>query len=253
MTCRGDVCSEVRAQLVAFAEELQHSRPNMAPVYNLIQRWVDEVEALPGDDLPALRREAAEAAEALCDASMRAVDQAAANALPLIGDDAVIISLSFSSTVMATLRQVRSERVEVILGESRPGMEGREQARAIANMGFRVTFITDAQLGLFSGRATIALVGADAVLADGSVVNKAGTYLLALAARDRGIPFCSCFESFKYAPFHARSFELEELPVADIEPPKHPQIEAKNVLFDITPARLVDHWITEAGIRSDPH
>lgn len=250
-TCEGDAADTVRPRLLSFAEELQYARPSMAPVYNLVQRWSDAVDRLETNDLDALRRQSAEAAEALCDASISALGEAATHAAGLLDDDSVVVTHSFSSTVREVFNLVsvrRQQRARVIVSESRPGMEGRDQARFLAGMGTEVTYITDAELGLFSGKATLALVGADTILADGSVVNKVGTYLLALAARDHGIPFYACCESFKHVPFHAAGFELDEMPCAELDAPRHANITARNVIFDITPARLVTGWITESGV-----
>lgn len=246
-TCGADDTAGLRAQLLAFAEDLQFARPSMAPVYNLVQRWADRIERLDDGDLDGFRRQAAEVAQELSETSIRAVEEAARAASAMITDDAVVITHSFSSTVREAFQQMRAERVKVIVSESRPGMEGRDQARYLAGMGIDVTFISDAQVGLFSGHATMALTGADTVLKDGSVVNKAGTYLLALAARDHDIPFYVCCESFKHAPFHPRGFELDEMPPGELEAPRHSRITARNVFFDITPARLVDAWITDQG------
>jgi len=251
-----DICSAgdidgLRARLLEFAEELQFARPSMAPVYNLVQRWADQVERLEADDVATFRQHAATAAQELSDASIHALEQAAGAAAGLITEGSVVITHSFSSTVRDAFRQLQGRTARAIVSESRPGMEGRDQARYLAGMDVDVTFITDAQLGLFSGHASLALVGADTVLADGSVVNKAGTYLLALAARDHGVPFYVCCESFKHAPFHPRGFELDEMSAHELEAPRHKRITARNVLFDITPAKLVDGWITEKGVHAN--
>jgi len=250
-TAGSEEAAGLRAQLLEFAEELQFARPSMAPVYNLVQRWADRVERLPGDDIEGVRRGAGEIAQALSDESIAAVDLAARATAEAIPERAVVITHSLSSTVQATFRALRHHDVGVIVTESRPGMEGREQARVIAGLGFDVTFVTDAQMALFAGRASLALVGADTVLADGSVVNKAGTYLLALAARAHGIPFRVCCESFKHAPFYPGGFELEEKSAAELQAPRHARIHPRNVYFDITPAALVDAWITDRGIRQN--
>lgn len=252
-SCAGNDITDARARLLAFAEELQYARPSMAPLYNLVQRWSDQVERLRGDDLDAFRRAAAEAAEALCDASITAVVDAAGHAATLLDEHSVVITHSLSSTVLEVFKQIHARQrhpLRAIVSESRPGMEGRDQARALAGIGTAVTYITDAELGLFSGKATLALVGADTVLADGSVVNKVGTYLLAMAARDHGIPFYVCCESFKHVPFHAAGFELDEMPPGELDAPRHANITPRNVFFDITPARLVTGWVTETGIRA---
>ena len=65
-------------------------------------------------------------------------------------------------------------------------------AQTLAAAGMRVTLLTDAEAGLFIPECAAVVVGADSILADGAVVNKAGTYLLALAAhanRPQRVPF----------------------------------------------------------------
>ena len=105
---------------------------------------------------------------------------------------------------------------------------------------------------MFVQRADVALVGADTIAADGSVINKAGTYLLALAARDRGVPFYVCFESFKRSGFPASDAVLEKHDLSELDPPQLPHIKTHNVYFDITPPNLVTAWITEHGIAREP-
>lgn len=247
-------CSEedpdtLQEALLAFAEELQFARPSMAPIHNLVQRWIDRVEVLPARDMERMRRDAAGIAQQLSDASVRAVSDASQRAADLIGPDAVILTHSMSSTVQEAFRALGGRGVRAIVTESRPGLEGRNQALHLDHYGIPVTFITDAQLGHFSQFATLALTGADTLLADGSLVNKAGTYLLALAARDRGIPFYVCCESFKQSTYAADRFELESLDPAELDAPRGRHITPENIYFDITPARLIDAWITEDDVR----
>ena len=71
-------------------------------------------------------------------------------------------------------------------------------------------------------RADAVLVGADALLADGTLVNKAGTYLLALAAKDQNVPFWVCAESFKCTNTPADAFALEERSGSELGPPPVP-------------------------------
>lgn len=248
-SCAAERPAELRRALLDCAEELQYARPNMAPIFNLVQRWVDRVEQLDTGDTDAFRRDAARVAEELADASIRAVDEVADRAARLIGDGAVIATHSMSSTVQAAFRALAARGVQAIVTESRPGLEGRNQAQQLDHSGVPVTYITDAQMGHFVRRATVVLVGADMLLADGSLVNKAGTYLLALAARDNGVPFYVCCESFKQVPYGSAGFTLEELDPAELDAPRGRHITPHNVYFDITPARLVDAWITEDGVR----
>lgn len=248
-SCSIDTPEALQATLLEFAEELQYARPNMAPIHNLVERWADRVAALEPASVDALRRDAATIAQELSDGSIEAVSSAAGEAARLIGPGTTIITHSLSSTVLETFRALAPADVGAIVTESRPGLEGRNQARHLNRAKIPVRFITDAQLGHFCRIADVALVGADTLLGDGALVNKAGTYLLALAARDCGIPFYVCCESFKQVPFGAASFELESVNPSELDAPRGACITPFNVYFDITPARLIDAWIDEDGAR----
>lgn len=241
--------TNLRRLLIDFAEQLQYARPSMAPIYNMLQRWVDRLDESRTKDVDELRREAAALAQTLADQSLQAVERAAGRAAELIGADATIITHSLSSTVTETFRQLAGRGVKAIVTEGRPGFEGRQQALHLDQAGIPVTLITDAQMGHFVQYASVVLVGADTLLSDGSVVNKMGTSLLALAARERKVPFYVCCESFKEIPFSARTVELEEADPLEIDAPRGRQITPANVYFDITPAGLVTAWITDEEVR----
>lgn len=239
----------LRAELDSFAAQLQRARPSMVPIEHLVERWRREVEALPDGELAETRAAMVERAQALVTDSQRAVAAVGRRAAALVPSNATVITHSLSSTVLEVLGQLSGRGVTVIFSEARPRLEGHRFAQWLSASGLRGELVTDAQLGHHMARAGVALVGADAVLADGAVVNKAGSYLLALAARDCHVPFYVCCESFKRTRRTAADFELEELDRAELGAPELEGIEPRNVYFDITPARLIDAWVDEAGVR----
>ncbi len=241
--------AELRERLSVLVAELAKTRPSMAPIKNLLRRWED-CAAIDADmDLTTARRVAVERAEALIDASRRAVVDCAAHAARSLGSGRTVITHSLSSTVLEVCRSLKDDGLRVIVTESRPLEEGRQLAERLSIWNVPTLYITDAQMGLFVARADTALVGADSVLADGSVVNKAGTSLLALAAREQGVPFYVCCESFKWREAGEPPPELEEMAPAELGVPAWPGVTVRNVYFDITPARLVSVWIDETGVR----
>lgn len=240
----------VRRQLVRFAQELQGIRPTMAVITNLIGEWIDAVERLPAGDASTLCDDIESISTTLILASESAVSSAAAHAAELIGTGKTVITHSLSSTVVAVFECLVGD-VKAIVTESRPPSEGRRLAAKLSELGIETGFISDQQMGVFVKHADIALVGADAIAGDGSVINKAGTYLLALAARDQGIPFYVCFESFKHSELSPADIVREEHDAAEIDPPKLAHVKAHNIYFDITPPNLVSAWINENGIRRE--
>ncbi|NJE31113.1 translation initiation factor IF-2B subunit alpha [Thermococcus sp. 18S1] len=167
----------------------------------------------------------------------------------LIDENEVVITHSFSSAVLEIFKVARrkGKHFRVILTESAPDYEGIALARELDSLGVPFEVITDAQLGLFAKKATLALVGADNVTRDGAVVNKAGTYPLALSCHDNHVPFYVAAESFKLHP------ELTSEEVEIVERPYARQgYRVRNFLFDVTPWRYVRGIITEFGILVPP-
>jgi translation initiation factor 2B subunit (eIF-2B alpha/beta/delta family) len=184
-----------------------------------------------------VRERAAEAAEAALDAD----DAAAALAGERCG--ASVATLSRSGTVLAALRATEPA---VLIGESRPACEGTEIAAELADDGLDVTLTTDAALAgeLAARDPDTVLVGADAVLADGSVVNKIGTRGLALAAARESVPVYVAAAVDKVRPdeeMHGESGSAADL--YDGEAP----VTVTNPVFDRTPADLVSAVLTERG------
>jgi methylthioribose-1-phosphate isomerase len=128
------------------------------------------------------------------------------------------------------------------------------------------TIIADNTGGILMqrGEVDMCIVGTDRTLSSGDVCNKVGTYLKALAAYDNKIPFYVALPSStidwdiknaKDIPIEERnSDELSHIEGIDenneikkvlIYPNKS---KAKNLAFDITPAKYVTGLITEKGI-----
>ncbi|MCB1856872.1 MAG: translation initiation factor eIF-2B [Gammaproteobacteria bacterium] len=243
---------ELITYLNLAADQLAHTRPSMAPVWNLLQQWRNSLGTLAKHDLEFARATAITAAHSLEELSIHASRAAARNAARMIEPNSTIITHSLSSTVVEVFRQLKGRGIRVIVSESRPLYEGRNLATLLSGMKIPVTLITDAQIGIFCREAAVALTGADCILEDGAVVNKAGTYLLALASRDQRVPFYVCYESFKQRLPDMESFTLESMDPEELGTPKPSAISVKNVYFDITPRTLVDGWITEQGAKVIP-
>jgi translation initiation factor 2B subunit (eIF-2B alpha/beta/delta family) len=244
-------CKDVeslKSLLASRAEELAGQRPSMAPLANLLNQWQQRIAVLDTDRLEDARWRAAEWAMELSQQSRNALHESAAHARALIGESKTIITHSLSSTVLEVFHQLKESGVRAIITESRPLYVGHRLAEKLSGWAIPTTMITDAQMGLFVRRADFALVGADSLLADGSVINYAGTYLLALAAHDQGVPFYVCCESFKSRSPDMGEPELEKMSAAELGAPDYEHVTGVNIYFDITPAWLVTGWITERGI-----
>lgn len=146
----------------------------------------------------------------------------------------------------------------VYVDETRPLLQGsRLTAWELARQGIAHTVVADAAgpSVIARGLVTAVVVGADRIAANGDVVNKIGTYPLALAAQRAGIPLVvAAPESTIDAntptgadvPIEVRDeAELTRIGERQIAPAG---TTALNLAFDVTPADLVSAIVTEARV-----
>ncbi len=232
------------------ARELGRARPSMASLLHAAGTMLADWMEAGGEGSGRAGREAVLQAATRWRAKREADASVIADHAAEILSGAVI-TLSCSSTVLRALRACweRGVLTGAIVAESRPGFEGRRTASALAEAGIPVALITDAAMGVFVSTAQAAVVGADSILPSGHLVNKAGTNLLALAARRARIPFYVLAETHKVLPAGlAAPFSLEEKDPSEVLPEPIPGVAVRNVYFDITTARYVTGYITERGL-----
>ena len=146
----------------------------------------------------------------------------------------------------------------VVVDETRPLLQGaRITATELAALGIAHRVIVDgAGPSIIAGGLVDAVVvGADRIAANGDVVNKIGTYPLALAAARAGRPFVvaapestvdTTVATGAAVPVEQRAAgEVLTMAGRRIAPP---QSQAWNPAFDVTPADLVTAIVTERRV-----
>lgn len=227
-------------------QTLAQARPSMAALASAVGRVLI---AQSGPD--AMAHEA----ERLLHEYDTATTRIAEYAKPLL--HGTIMTCSISGTVIDVLAANSSTIERVITLEGRPRYEGREMAQTLQQKGFAVTLITDAQADIFMPLCDSVVVGADSILANGDVLNKAGTALLAWSAQGHSVPFYVLCETLKISSqqwqegvehWHTNLALLEEKEAAEVL--EHPieGVTVRNFYFDRTQHTLVAKVITEQGV-----
>lgn len=160
-----------------------------------------------------------------------------------------------SSTVEKVLTTARQKgfRFQVINTETRPLFQGRITATHLLKAGIPVTMIVDSAGTFFLSaefpqKIGFLILGADAILEDGSVMNKIGSYGLSLVAKKNHIPVYIAASLLKYYP-HPK-IEIEERPGKEVWPHAPRQLKIINLAFDRVPVQHIKGFITEAGVIS---
>ncbi len=154
------------------------------------------------------------------------------------------------------------KKIKVIATETRPYFQGaRLTVWELYQEGIPVELIPDNNVGFLASNKGInkVITGADRIALNGDTANKAGTFMIALAAHQFRIPFLvaapvSTFdpniENGTYIPIEERDgdevkyLRKQLLTVRDVK--------ARYYSFDITPAKLITNFITEKGIIERP-
>ncbi len=236
---------EQMRQIRQSGRALAQARPAMAALASAVGRILnteDGPEAI------------AQAADQLLHDYDTATERIAEHARPYLSGR--LLTCSLSGTVLDVLKANRQQIEQIVVLEGRPRYEGREMAREFAAAGFPVTLLTDAQADIFIPQCRAVVVGADSILANGDVLNKAGTALMAWSARGRNIPFYVLCETLKISaqdwPQESGETLLEEKEAQEVLEQPIPGVTARNFYFDHTPHFLVSRVITERGILNTP-
>lgn len=225
--------------MVSAKESIDKVHSGMGMVRNanalLFSSWENDPGELPGK-VEGLKRRIADE-----------VSSASRSASSLFHGTITLATISSSSAVRSAIEQNMNYISQVYILESRPGLEGTLLGEHLAQAGVECTVLTDASVQYAAGHSDIILTGSDSVLGDGSLIHKAGTYPLFLAAREYSVPAYAITNELKFE----RQFTMENYPEFMRRDPSEittARVAALNIYFDITPAALVTGYITGNGI-----
>lgn len=192
---------DLLADLQAAANTLRAARPtavNLAWALDRVMRVAYSVNGNADDVRAAMLNEAQKIADEDVEINKRMAEHGAA----LINDgDTVIHHCNTGAlatvdwgTALGVIRTAHEQgkRIHVLVDETRPRLQGaRLTAWELEQYGIPYEIISDNMAGYFlkAGKVQKCFVGSDRTAANGDVANKIGTYMLALAAFDNGVPF----------------------------------------------------------------
>jgi len=244
---RSVTLEDFRQELLEVGYALIHAHPAMAPLVNLVNTLLWNIDA--SRSLQAMQRTVVDVAMSFKHQIHIREAAIAELVLTLIPEKARIVTISRSTTVQAALRHAQhaGRRFSVVCAEGRPGYEGRTMASELNEYGVAVTVVIDALAISMAAEADLVLVGSDHVR-DNELVNKVGTYGLALAAQASNVPMYALCGSSKFLPPGYHLPHQVKCPPEQVwnEPPS--QVKVQNLYFDHTPLSYLAGIVTEKGV-----
>ncbi len=242
-----------------FMEELNEARDTLfatrstEPLMRNAVRWIiSQVENSGKEKVGAL-------AEVVISSSSRFLEdlEVSKECIAKIGakrirDGMVVFTHCHSSTVTHILRKAKEQgkKFEVICTETRPVFQGRITAQELLSLDIKTTFIVDSAARSFMRNVDLVIVGADAITAEGNVINKIGTGTIALLAQEARKPFYVVAELLKFDPatLCGDYSQIEERNPNEVWKNSPEKLVIRNPAFDVTKRDFIHGVVCEEGI-----
>ncbi|MEM3722750.1 MAG: S-methyl-5-thioribose-1-phosphate isomerase [Candidatus Bathyarchaeia archaeon] len=252
-------------ELEVAAEKLRRTRPTGVNLFWAVDRILSKAYAFNGG-ARGLAAMVVEEAKRMADEDVKANRAMGKHGAKLLENGDVVLTHCNAGalatvdygTALGVVRAAveQGKKISVIATETRPKLQGaRLTAYELKRDGIPVTLISDTMVGyvMYKRMVNKVIVGADRIVRD-AVVNKIGTYQIAVLAKEHGIPF--------YVAAPKSTFDLTrtsaEVAIEERSPEEVLYIGKKriapegvavfNPAFDITPLKYVTAVICEDGI-----
>jgi len=245
-----DQYRNIKEEIISLSKQIINTRPSMATLINTIGYFIHDLENINKKILSKRlnrfnfdRQKRIESLESVFHTFLKRNTK-----FPL-----KIMLISYSSTIINLLLKNKEFNIEIFVLESRPLLEGRKTAEILSEY-FKTHLIIDAGMGKFIDQIDLILIGIDSILKDGSIINKIGTYPLAVLANVENINVYAVADSYKYnlrshfdQPIMIEAKSTTEIYNKEI---KNEFLEVHNYYFDITGSKYITGIISNYGILS---
>lgn len=259
--CRGRTQAEQLVYLKAAADIIANARPTTARRMRLIcDECLKTAELALSSGTSDVSNAIVQRAIELNDIRYNRIARVAKNLTAQFPNNGTVMTHCFAETIIGMmLRECREQgkNIRLFCPETRPYFQGaRLTASCCHDMGFDVTVISDNMPAFVMEREGVDVftTAADAICCDGYVVNKVGTYQLAIVSKYMKIPYfvtgapdrCHPTVDTVHIEMRDPEFTLQAMGVrtaADGVKGYYPS-------FDITPPHLVSAVMTDRGVYS---
>jgi len=253
------------SELENAAKTIKSTRPTAVNLFWAADRILSKARGFSGK-ADALKAFVVQEAQRIADEDAEANHAIGKNGAELIKDGDVVLTHCNAGelatveygTALGVIRAAwqQGKKITVIATETRPLLQGaRLTAYELKRDGIPVTLITDNMVGyvMQKGLVNRVVVGADRIVQD-AVVNKIGTFTVAVLAKEHGVPFYVAAPKSTFdLKRKATDVIIEERNPAEVTHIGGQQIAASGVsvlnpAFDITPLKYVSAIICESGV-----
>lgn len=243
-------------KVFAMCKKISKARPTEPALRNAIAHFLIKLERSDEENVELLKKEARRIINYYLEGLKDIHEKVAEIAARRIPNNSKILTHCHSATVEQTLKKAfdLGKKFEVVATETRPLFQGHITARNLAKYGIRVTLIVDSAMRHFMKECNLCLIGADVIAANGAVINKIGSSVLATVAKELNKKLIVVSGLYKFDPLTIEGFlePIEERDPREITGGKRfpGRVKVRNVAFDAISPDKIDMIITEVGVLS---
>jgi methylthioribose-1-phosphate isomerase len=250
---RGDDPAPLRDQLAQMTQQFCAARPtfDFTGLGDFFSKWMADLPAGAG-----VGEWVAEQARGFAKQIIKARLSRAGRTASILPDSARVLThcnVSGELVAIAQLCREMGKEISVIATETRPYLQGsRLTAWELAQAGVSVSLIPDCAAAqvMSRGEVNAVVVGADRCAQNGDVINKVGTYPLALMAKEYGVPFYALVQD-PGGLVQGDDVPIEERPAKELLafqgepllPEGGDKLAGRYPAFDVTPSALITRLI----------
>lgn len=236
--------------LEAGKKELFATRPTEPMMRNFVLYAISRARSCKSDDVSEMKRAVRDTVKTLADNFKSDSEKLENNAARLIVDGKNVFTHCHSSTVMGVFKRAYGfKKFSVYNTETRPLFQGRITAGELAKVNIPVFHLVDSGAAMALSMCSAMFIGADAIAADGSVVNKVGSNMFAYVAASKNIPVYVCSHSWKYDPETSSAPErIEERSPSEVWPDAPSKVKVLNPAFDVMDKKYITAIVSELGV-----
>lgn len=248
------------AYLESASEVISHARPTTVERMKLITQGCLEAakQALArGEDVS---RAIVEHTVEANNVRYNKIGQMAGYLVDMFPDNGAVMTQCFGETIVGQMlkeAKKRKKNIRLFCPETRPYFQGARLTATVGHdMGFDVTVITDNMPAFVMQREKIDVFtsAADAICLDGHVINKIGTFQIAIVAKYMGVPyFVSGAPDQGHPTVDTVKIEMRDpefvLQAMGVRTACE-GVKGYYPSFDVTPPHLISGVVTDVGIFS---
>lgn len=242
--------SELRETMIKAKEEMLKTDYSYASIHSGCDQFLRYITLANLDD--TFKKIMLERGKEFESKMVNARDLIAKLASAFIDDGAAILTHCHSRVVLEVIKAAahQMKRFTVYVTESNPDKSGYKMEKELSKLGIPTVVILDFEIGYIMEKVQMVMVGAEGVMESGGIINKIGTYPIAICAKQMNKPFYVVAESFKFV----RELPLNQKDVPDkfkyrtstFETTK--DLSKEHPIVDYTPPEYIDLLFTDLGV-----